>query len=98
MIKQAIANRVWFEPIIEEPVTESGIILNPLMEKPKPTKGKVLFIGKYCDLELIGDLRVGDVILFEKHHPHVEEVDGETHYTILDRNIIATLPDWPNQA
>ena len=79
-----LADRVVIEPIEEEEVTASGIIL-PETAKEKPQKGTIVAVGpgKKDDKGSIipMDVRVGDVVLYAKYAG--TEVKLESDHTVL---------------
>lgn len=85
----AYNERVWVDPIEIPNETESGIVIS--IDKEKPTRGVVVAIGVLCDMDLLGDLKVGDTVLFQAHHPLEIEIKGRTYLTILDRNVEAII-------
>lgn len=87
----ALGELVWAEPIVEEPVTSSGVIT--AVFTPRPTKGRVTHIGKHCDTKHIGDLKVGDIIIFNPDHYTKRNIDGKDYITIPDRNVMGIIPD-----
>lgn len=89
-----LSNHVFIEPLEEEKITKSGIVI-PDTAKEKPMKGKVLAIGpgKYNeDGELIPmSVKVGDVVLFKKYGPDEIEVDGKKYLVGDEDDILAII-------
>tara|TARA_R100000656_G_scaffold122664_1_gene98448 strand:+ start:616 stop:888 length:273 start_codon:yes stop_codon:yes gene_type:complete len=87
----AIANYVWVKPDEVEQKTDSGIITS--IDKITPNTGTVIAIGKACDRDIIGDLKEGDRVFFNKDtitrdkHPDT----GEDVFRFPDRNILAII-------
>lgn len=88
---RAVANFVWVKPTKEPERTGSGIILS--VGPRTPDTGTVIAIGAKCDRDLIGDLKEGDIVIFDRDtitrdkHPET----GEEVYRFPDRNILGTL-------
>lgn len=72
-----LEDHVLVEPILEENVSKSGILLPD--SKEKPSKWKVVAVGKWKILEngqrAPMDVTVGDVVYFTKYSPDELEVD-----------------------
>jgi chaperonin GroES len=79
-----LADRVVVEPLEQEEVTASGIVL-PETAKEKPQKGKVVAVGpgkKDDEGKVIPmDVKVGDVVLYAKYGG--TEVKLESDRTVL---------------
>jgi chaperonin GroES len=85
-----LGNRVVVEPISEEEVTKSGIILPDTIDKEKKAEGKILAIGAGEKIVALG-LKVGDKVLFGKYAGEEVKV-GNTEYKILtDEDVLAIL-------
>ena len=90
-----LSNRVFLEPLEEEKVTKSGIVLPDSAEKEKPIKGKVLAIGP-GKLNDQGErvpmaVKVGDVVLFKKYGPDEVEIEGKKYLVGEEDDILAIL-------
>ena len=72
-----LEDHILIEPISEETVTKSGIILPD--SKEKPSKGKVVAVGQWKILDSGArapiDVKVGDIVYFTKYSP--DELDVE---------------------
>ena len=60
-----IGDRVLVEPVAEEEVTKSGIVLPDTMGKEKKAEGEIIALGNGEKLAKL-NLKVGDKVLFEK--------------------------------
>lgn len=68
------------EPLVEEEVTKSGIVLPDTVEKNKKEQGKVLAVGDGEKIKAL-HLNVGDIILFGKYSgDDVEYEDKELKF------------------
>lgn len=91
-----IASYLWLVPEINEPVTESGIILHNFI--PRPDTGRVKHIGKYCDMDILKTadghtIQVGDRVNFDPDQIRRAN-DGEEECIIIpDRNILSFIPE-----
>lgn len=90
-----ISDRVFLEPMEEDRITKSGIVLPDSAEKERPMKGRVLAVG-------IGKLndnggrnpmsvKVGDVVLFKKYGPDEIELEGKKYLVAEESDILAIL-------
>jgi chaperonin GroES len=90
-----IADRVFLEPMEEDRMTKSGIVLPDSAEKERPIKGRVIALGagKRNDR---GDVmhmsvKVGDVVLFKKYGPDEIELEGKKYLVAEESDILAIL-------
>lgn len=84
---------VLVEPLMEETLTSSGIVL-PDSGKEKPWSGKVIWVwpGKQSDTGLIQeikDIKEWDIIFFAKYSPEEIEIDGQKVYLVKYSSIFA---------
>ncbi|NMC79986.1 MAG: co-chaperone GroES [Chloroflexi bacterium] len=91
-----LGSRVVIEPIEQEEVTASGIVL-PETAKEKPQKGKVLSIGP-GDRDEDGkriplDVSVGDTVLFAKYSGTEIKVDNKKLLILRESDILAIVED-----
>jgi len=89
-----LGSRVVVEPIEQEDVTASGIVL-PETAKEKPQKGKVLSIGP-GDRDEEGkripmDVKVGDVVLFAKYSGTEIKMDQEKLLILKESDLLAIV-------
>ena len=88
-----LGDRVWVEPIEQDEITASGIVL-PETAKEKPQEGKVLAVGPGVrddkgDRQPL-DVSVGDRILFAKY-AGTEIKQGGTKYLIMRESDILAI-------
>ena len=91
-----LGSRVVVEPIEQEDVTASGIVL-PETAKEKPQRGKVLSIGpgdrddKGNRLAL--DVAVGNTVLFAKYAGTEIKMDGKKILILRESDLLAIVED-----
>jgi len=88
--------RVVVEPIEQDEVTPSGIVL-PETAKEKPQKGTVLAVGP-GDRDEDGDripmdVKKGDVVLFAKYSGTEIKVDGKKLLILRESDLLAIVVD-----
>ena len=90
-----LGNRVVVEPIEEEEITASGIVL-PETAKEKPQRGKVLAIGpgeRDEDGERIPlDVSEGDTVLYAKYAGTEIKYDGKKLLILRESDLLAIVP------
>lgn len=90
-----LSDHVFIEPVEEDKVTKTGIVLPDTAEKEKPIKGLVVAAGpgRRTDRgELIPlSVRVGDVVLFKKYGPDEIEIEGKKYLVGEENDILAIL-------
>ena len=89
-----LSNHLFLEPLEEEKVTKSGILLPETAEKEKPTRGKVLAVGpgKMEKGERVPmSVKVGDAVLFKKYGPDEIELDGKKFLVGDEDDILAII-------
>ncbi len=90
-----LGNRVVVEPVEEEEVTASGIVL-PETAKEKPQKGKVLAVGpgeRNEEGERIPlDVSEGDTVLFAKYAGTEIKMDGKKLLILRESDLLAIVP------
>jgi chaperonin GroES len=89
-----LGNRLVVEPIEQEEVTASGIVL-PETAKEKPQKGTVLAVGP-GDRDEDGDripmdVKEGDTVLFAKYSGTEIKMDGKKLLILRESDILAIL-------
>jgi len=89
-----LGNRIVVEPIEQEEVTASGIVL-PETAKEKPQKGTVLAVGP-GDRDEDGDripmdVKEGDTVLFAKYSGTEIKMDGKKLLILRESDILAIL-------
>lgn len=90
-----LSDHIFIEPLEEDKLTKSGIVLPDTAEKEKPIKGKVMAVGSGRRTDK-GDLiplavKVGDVVLFKKYGPDEIEIDGKKYLVGEENDILAIL-------
>lgn len=89
-----LGNRMVVEPIEQEDVTASGIVL-PETAKEKPQKGKVLSIGpgdRDDDGKRIPmDVKVGDTVLFAKYSGTEIKMDRKKMLILKENDVLAIV-------
>ncbi len=89
-----LGGRVLVEPIEQEEVTASGIVL-PETAKEKPQQGKVLAAGpgdRNDKGERIAmDVKVGDVVLFAKYSGTEVKMDGKKLLILRESDILGIV-------
>jgi chaperonin GroES len=92
-----LGGRILVQPLEEEEVTESGLIIPDTASKEKPQQGKVIALGtgKVTDEGKNIDFRVkvGDKILFKKYSPDEVELGGEEYLVMDEDDILAVIED-----
>ena len=90
-----LSNQVLLEPIEEEKVTASGIVLPDTVEGGKSEQGKVLAVGpgKKNDKGEVQPMavKVGDTVLFKKYGPDEFELEGKKYLVAEEADILAVL-------
>ena len=90
-----LSNHIFLEPLAEEKMTKSGIVLPETADKEKPIMGTVLAIGPGKKNDK-GELQpmsvaVGDKVLFKKYGPDEIEVDGKKYLVGDEDDILAIV-------
>jgi chaperonin GroES len=91
-----LGNRVVVEPIEQEDVLASGIVL-PETAKEKPQKGKVLSVGP-GDRDESGkriqmDVAVGNTVLFQKYGGTEIKVEGKKLLILRESDLLAIVEE-----
>ncbi len=89
-----LGSRLVVEPIEQEDVTASGIVL-PETAKEKPQKGKVLSIGD-GDRDEAGkripmDVKSGDTVLFAKYSGTEIKMDQKKYLILKESDVLAIV-------
>jgi len=89
-----LGSRVVVEPIEQEDITASGIVL-PETAKEKPQRGKVLSIGPGDRDEdgkrIAMDVSVDDTVLFAKYAGTEIKVDGKKLLILRESDLLAIV-------
>jgi len=97
-----LGDRVVVEPIEQEEMTASGIVL-PETAKEKPQKGHVLAVGpgtRDDDGKRIAlDVNVGDMVLFAKYAGTEFKVDSKKLLILKESDLLAIVaaPEEPSK-
>lgn len=94
MVIKPLSNRVVIEPLTEEQMTKSGIVLPDTADK-KPVKGKIVAVGP-GKLNDKGErnpmsVKVGDTVLFKKYGPDEIEIDGKEYLVGDEEDVLAII-------
>lgn len=88
-------DHIFIEPVEEEKITKSGIVLPDTAEKEKPIKGKVAATGPgkldENGRRILMSVKVGDIVLFKKYGPDELEVDGKKYLVGEEADILAII-------
>jgi chaperonin GroES len=89
-----LGDRVWVEPIEQEEMTASGIVL-PETAKEKPQQGKVLAVGLGLRNDKgerqPPDVKVGDRVLFAKYAGTEVKQEGTKYLIMRESDILAIV-------
>ena len=102
MVFRPLSNHLFLEPLEEEKMTKSGIVLPETAEKERPVKGKVVAVGpgKVKDGPSTGsgqakriplEVKRGDVVLFTKYGPNEIKIDGKEYLIAKEEDILAII-------
>ena len=95
-----LGDRVVVEPIEQEEMTASGIIL-PETAKEKPQKGTILAAGPGSRDDAgkrVGlDVNAGDIVLFAKYAGTEFKVDGKKLLILKESDLLAVVEDEPKK-
>ena len=96
MVFRPLSNHLFLEPLEEEKMTKSGIVLPETAEKERPVKGKVVAVGpgkmnEDGDNVIPMSVKVGDTVLFKKYGPDEVELDGKKYLVGDEDDILAIL-------
>ena len=90
-----LADKVVIEPIVEDEVTKSGIVLPDTHEKEKPEKGKVIAAGpgrvtaEGKKVEM--NVKKGDNVLFKKYSADEFKIDDKEYLVVSEEDIIGIV-------
>ncbi len=89
-----LGDRVVIEPLEQEEVTASGIVL-PETAKEKPQKGKILAVGPGARDEdgkrIAMDVKAGDTVLFAKYAGTEIKIDNKKLLILKETDILAIV-------
>jgi chaperonin GroES len=89
-----LGDRLIVEPIEQQEVTASGIVL-PESAKEKPMQGKVLAAGpglrKEDGSRIVLDVVVGDTVLYAKYAGTEVKIDGKKYLIFKESDVLAIV-------
>lgn len=89
-----LGDRLIVEPLEQEEMTASGIVL-PETAKEKPMQGKVLAVGPGARRDdgsrAEVDVNVGDVVLFAKYAGTEVKLDGTKYLILRENDVLAVV-------
>ena len=89
-----LGDRLIVEPIEQEQMTTSGIIL-PETAKEKPMKGKVLAIGpggrKEDGSRIASDVSTGDIVLYAKYGGTEVKLESKKYLILKEADVLAIV-------
>ena len=96
MVKlQPLGGNIVVQPLTDDSVTSSGVIIPSTASKEKPQKGTVVSLGTGKVLEsgtkAEFTVKVGDVVLFKKYSPDEVKMDDETYLIMSEEDILAVI-------
>ena len=90
-----LSNHLFLEPLAEENVTKSGIVLPDSAEREKPMQGTVIAVGpgKLNDKgeRVPMSVKVGDKVLFKKYGPDEIEIENKKYLVGDEDDILAII-------
>jgi len=91
-------DRVILKLTHEDKVTDSGFVL-PKETQEVPNQGEVVAVGlgRYTSagIHILMDVRVGDVVIFERSMAYGIKIDGEDYVTVPSLGILAIVDSQP---
>jgi chaperonin GroES len=89
-----LGDRLIVEPIQQEEMTASGIVL-PETAKEKPMQGKVLAAGpgarKDDGARIAMDVKVGDTVLYAKYAGTEVKIDDKKYLILKETDVLAIV-------
>lgn len=85
-----LGNRVVVQPLSEEEVTKSGIILPDTIDKEKKAEGKIIAIGDGEKITKLG-LKIGDKVIFGKYAGEEVKFEKEEYKILTDEDVLAVI-------
>lgn len=88
-------DNVIVQPLEEEQITASGIVIPDTASKEKPMKGKVLAVGP-GKLDENGkrhpmDIKKDETVIFSRYAPTEVKIDGEEIYVMGADSVLAII-------
>ncbi|MBI5221017.1 MAG: co-chaperone GroES [Candidatus Liptonbacteria bacterium] len=90
-----LSDHLFLEPMEEEKVTKSGLVIPETASKTKPMMGKVVAVGPGKTNDK-GELRpmsvkVGDTVLFKKYGPDEIEIENKKYLVGDEEDVLAII-------
>ena len=85
-----LGNRIAVEPITEEEITKSGIVLPDTIDKEKKAEGKVVAIGEGEKIAKL-NLKIGDKVIFGKYAGEEVKVEKIEYKILSDEDVLAVI-------
>lgn len=85
-----LGNRLVVEPVTEEEVTKSGIVLPDTIDKEKKAEGKVVAVGEGEKISKF-NLKVGDRVIFGKYAGEEVKLDKVEYKVLSDEDVLAVI-------
>lgn len=90
-----LSDHIIIEPMAQEEITKSGIVLPGTMNKEKPQEGSVVAVGqgKLNDKgeRIPMSVKKGDKVLFSKYSPQEVKVGNKEYLIVREDDIIAIV-------
>lgn len=92
---QPLGDRVIVEPIEQEEMTASGIVL-PESAKERPQRGTILAVGpgrldEDGEKRIAMDVKVGDVVLYAQYSGTQFKIDDKKYLVLSEKDILARV-------
>lgn len=96
MVKlQPLGGNIVVQPLTDDSVTSSGVIIPSTASKEKPQKGTVISLGTGRVLDngekVEFTVKVGDVVLFKKYSPDEIKMDDDTYLIMSEEDVLAVI-------
>ncbi len=92
MSLKPLGDRLAVKYVEKEEKTEGGIVLPDTAKKEKPQQGKVVAIGNGCfEEDDTPDVKVGDMVVFDKFAGTEVTVDGEDFIVVSIDDVLAVI-------
>lgn len=89
-----LSNKILIQPVEEEKMTKSGIVLPETASKEKPMMGTIVAVGpgKMEDGKVSPmSVKVGDKILYKKYGPDEIEIDDKKYLIGDEDDVLAVV-------
>jgi chaperonin GroES len=90
-----LGSKVVLEPLAQEKMTQSGLVIPDTADKTRPMQGTVVAVGPGA-LTDSGTrtpiaLKIGDQVLFKKYGPDEFEIEGKKYLVADEADILAVI-------